>query len=173
MRILEGEGLIEYSATHRPRVASPSMEVIANNLDIIGSLEALAGELPCERATAAVIEPIRGLRRNMEVGSSTVPLLKFFRWYMELHALVVAASQGSPLIGTHRQRNAGLWRALYFSSRMQPRRASTRLQQVEILSALAARNATATNHALRSHLKTPVDTPALARRESNPSEAAE
>ena len=99
MQILEGKGLIEYSATRRPRVANPSMEVIATNLDIIGSLEALAGELPCERATAAVIEPIRGLRRNMEVGSITVPLLKFFRWYMELHALVVAASQDSPLIG--------------------------------------------------------------------------
>lgn len=77
-RILEGEGLIEYSATRRPHVANPSMEVIANNLDVIGALQALAGELPCERATAAVIEPIRGLRRNMEVGSSAVPVLNLF-----------------------------------------------------------------------------------------------
>ena len=173
LRILEGEGLIEYSATRRPRVANPSMEVIANNLDVICSLEALAGELARERATAAEIEPIRGLCRNMEVGSSTVPALKFFSWDMEFHALVVTASRNPPLIGTHRQYNARLWPAQFISSRMQPRRASTLQQHAEILSAVAARNATATNHALRSHLKTAVDNSALARRESKPSEAAE
>ena len=170
LRILEGEGLIEYSATRRPHVADPSLDEITNNLDVIGALEALAGELACERATAGDIERIQDLCRKMEVGSDTLPALEFFGWDMEFHKRIVEASRNLPLIETHRQYNARVWRARFISSRMRTRRRGTLQQHAEIVSALAARDAAAMGLALRSHMKTAVDNIALARQQSEPSE---
>ena len=45
IRLLEREGLIEYSASRRPRVANPSIDEIADYLRVQGALEGLAGEL--------------------------------------------------------------------------------------------------------------------------------
>jgi len=44
MRMLESEGLIEYSRTRRPYIANPTFSVIRENLQVLGTLEALAGE---------------------------------------------------------------------------------------------------------------------------------
>ena len=172
LRILESEGLIEYSATRRPHVANPSMEEIADNLLVIGALEALAGELACENASAAEIGRIEGLCRQMEVGSDTVSALEFFGWDMEFHTLIVETSRNPPLIATHRQYNARLWRARFISSRMRHRRATTLQQHAEILSALATRNAPATSRALRAHMKAAVHNIALPRQESENSGAS-
>ena len=43
LTILEQDGLIEYSVTRRPQVANPPFEEIAQNLVVMGALEALAG----------------------------------------------------------------------------------------------------------------------------------
>ena len=164
LRILEREGLIEYSATRRPRVANPSLEEIADNLDILGALEALAGELACERATSSEISRIEDLCWKMEEGSDSVPALEFFGWDMEFHAHIVKASRNDPLIETHGQYNARLWRARFISSRMETRRVNTLRQHADIASALSSRDPEATRQALRFHLRTAVDNIALSDR---------
>ena len=168
--ILESEGLIEYSATRRPHVADPSLDEIANNLDDIGALEALAGELACERAAAGEIERIRDLCQEMQIGSDTLPALEFFGWDMEFHKRIVKASRNPPLIETHHQYNARVWRARFISSRMRTRRRGTLQQHVDIVSALAARNAEGMGRALRCHMKTAVGNIALALQQSEPTE---
>ena len=47
MRLLETEGLIEYTTTRRPYVANPTFDDICEYLTVISCLEALAGELAC------------------------------------------------------------------------------------------------------------------------------
>ena len=171
LRILESEGLIEYSSTRRPHVANPSMEEIADNLLVIGALEALAGELVCEKASSAEIDRIAGLCKQMEAGTDTVSALEFFGWDMEFHTLIVETSRSPPLIATHRQYNARLWRARFISSRMRLRRANTLRQHEEIVTSLATRDASATSRALRAHMKAAVHNIALALQESGYSEA--
>ena len=58
MRMLESEGLIEYSRTRRPFIANPSLSVIRQNLQVLGALEALAGELACSEASNEALEEI-------------------------------------------------------------------------------------------------------------------
>jgi len=55
MHLLAIEGLVEYSATRRPRVANPSIEELTQNLAVLGALEALAGQEACAHATDAEI----------------------------------------------------------------------------------------------------------------------
>ncbi len=157
LRILEGEGLIEYSPTRRPHVADPSIEEISENLAVLGALEGLAGELACRRATAPEVARVERLASKMEAGSDRVEPLAFFGWDMEFHRTVVEASRNRSLIRTHRQYNARLWRARFISSRMRTRRSRTLRQHREIAAALQARDCAAASQALRQHMTSAID----------------
>jgi DNA-binding GntR family transcriptional regulator len=156
MRILEREGLIEYSETRRPRVADPSLDELADNLGVLGALEAYAGKLATLRASDAEIERVAGLARTMRETSDTAPPLEFFRCDMDFHTTIVTAARNAPLLDTHRQYNARLWRARFISSRMRPSRDNTLAQHDAIVAALRARDADAAATAMETHLKTTV-----------------
>ncbi len=163
LRILETEGLIEFSPSRRPRVANPSLAQISDNLLVLAALEGLAGELACKMATEDDISSAAGLCERMQENSDTAPPLEFFRWDMEFHARIVSASCNTPLIATHRQYNARSWRARFISSRMRTGRDNTLKQHSDIVAALSARDPEATHRAMRAHLETAIENIARAR----------
>ena len=167
LRILEDEGLIQYSQSRRPSVANPTFEQISDNLAVLAALEALAGELACQRAEDNEIATAVALCEKMRVNSENAPPLEFFRWDMDFHARIVAASWNTPLIETHRQYNARLWRARFISSRLRRGRSATLRQHDDIATALQARNTAQTGQALRTHLETAVANIARVQSESN------
>ncbi len=61
-----------------------------------------------------------------------------------------------PLIETHRQYNARLWRARFLSSQQVDRRGNTLAQHAQIITALSERDANATRRALREHLQSTI-----------------
>jgi DNA-binding GntR family transcriptional regulator len=156
LAILEQDGLVEYSVTRRPRVADPSLEEISQNLMVMGTLEALAGELACADATDADIRQIVALQHAMEAGSTSLEPLAFFRTDMMMHEAIVRASGNMPLIDTHRQYNARLWRARFMSSQRSAGRDQTLAEHAAITEALLRRDAKATAAALRAHLASAV-----------------
>ncbi len=156
LRTLEVEGLIEYSPSRRPRVANPSLAELSDNLTVLAALEGLAGELACKKATEEEIRLTGELCRRMRENSDTAPPLEFFRWDMAFHIQIVSASRNSPLIETHRQYNARLWRARFISSRMRTGRENTLRQHDDIVAAFGARDPGATRRAMRSHLRTAI-----------------
>lgn len=157
LRLLEIEGLVEYSASRRPRVADPSLEELTQYITVLGALEALAGETACTEATDAEIGSIVALGQEMADSSGDLEPLDFFRLDMRFHELIVEASRNLPLRDTHRQYNARLWRARFLSSQRVTRRENTLGQHDQISQALAARDPKATAQALRDHLKSTID----------------
>lgn len=156
IRLLEREGLIEYSASRRPRVANPTIEEITDYLRVQGALEALAGELACANAPDKELEYISELNQEMlEMFGNEDPLVSFER-DMAVHSAIVAASHNAPLVKTHATYNARLWRARFVSSQRQKSRNSTRREHQEIIDALLSRNSKKTAQALKSHLTTAV-----------------
>ncbi|MXX90573.1 MAG: GntR family transcriptional regulator [Boseongicola sp. SB0677_bin_26] len=153
LRILENEGLIVYGPTRRPRVADPSLEELAQNLAVLGALEALAGELACKNATDAEIAEAAGLEERMRLADERTESLQFFRWDMEFHQTIVRAARNAPLLESHRTYNARLWRARFISSKMRTARDRTLGQHNDILSALQARDAPACASHMRLHLE--------------------
>lgn len=156
LRLLEIEGLVEFSATRRARVAEPSIEELEQYLTVLGALEGLCGELACAQATTEEISQINELNEKMQAGSNVMEPLDFFRTDMAFHRTIVEASRNAPLLETHRQYNARLWRARFISSRRQPDRAGTLAQHDEIARAITNREACASSDALRDHLKSTV-----------------
>ena len=153
LRILENEGLIAYGPTRRPRVADPSLEDLAQNLAVLGALEALAGELACQHATDAEILAAADLEKRMRLADETTESLDFFRWDMEFHKTIVRAARNAPLLDSHNRYNARLWRARFISSKTKMARDNTLGQHEDILSALQLRDGPACGQHMRRHLE--------------------
>ncbi len=153
LRILENEGLIVYGPTRRPHVADPSMEELAQNLAVLGALEALAGNLACAQATDAEIARVGELEARMRTASADTDPLEFFRWDMDFHRTIINASRNAPLIETHRAYNARLWRARFISSKTRTARDVTLGQHEDILAALQARKPKDCARHLQRHLE--------------------
>lgn len=152
LALLEQDGLVEYTITRRPRVANPSVHEIAQNLVVMGALEALGGELACKHAKDSDIKQIVALDAKMQDGSTTLEPLDFFRTDMEMHESIVRSSGNYALIETHRRYNARLWRARFISSRRSEGRDQTLSEHTAIITALTARDADKTATAMRVHL---------------------
>ncbi|WP_114283752.1 GntR family transcriptional regulator [Candidatus Halocynthiibacter alkanivorans] len=167
LRLLEVEGLVEYSSTRRPRVADPSFEELVQFIKVLGALEALGGELACAEASDAEIQKILKLNARMANGLKTKDPLEFFRLDMLFHTSIIEASRNLPLIETHRQYNARLWRARFVSSRRATRRERTLQEHDDISVALQARDGVAAGIAMRSHLNTAIKNIALAQAEDS------
>ncbi len=170
LRILENEGLIVYGPTRRPRVADPSLEELAQNLAVLGALEALAGELACKHATDAEIAEAADLEERMRLADDNTEPLKFFRWDMDFHKTVVRAARNAPLLESHRTYNARLWRARFISSKTRMARDRTLGQHEDILAALQARDGKACAKQMRRHLEVAITNIAAAQEKSGAEE---
>lgn len=163
LRILENEGLVVYGPTRRPRVADPTLEELAQNLAVLGVLEALAGELACANATDEEIARVTELCNRMSNAPIGTDPLEFFKWDMEFHKTIIRAARNAPLLESHNLFNARLWRARFISSKLRTGRNSTLGQHEDIVDALQRRDATATAGHLRRHLETAVSNIAKAK----------
>ena len=92
MRLLETEGLIEYTSTRRPYVANPTFDDICQYLAVIGALEALGGELACQVASDMDLDKISALNDKMQQTSDTEAALSFFELDMQFHSSIVQAT---------------------------------------------------------------------------------
>ena len=156
LRILENEGLIVYGPTRRPRVADPSIDELAQNLAVLGALEALSGELACENATNDEIAMAAQLEENMRLADEDTDALEFFGWDMDFHKTIAEAARNAPLLKTHRTYNARLWRARFISSNSRTARDRTLMQHGNILSALRERDGKACARHMRDHLESAI-----------------
>ncbi|MEM8569666.1 MAG: GntR family transcriptional regulator [Pseudomonadota bacterium] len=154
LRILEGEGLISYGPTRRPRVADPSLAEIHDWLRVQGALEALAGELTCQNATEAQLLRIEEINLAIKEARDTEGQLEAFRMDMRFHEAIVAASGNRALAETHATYNARLWRVRFLSSQRGISRETTRREHAQIVEALLSRDAAAARKALTNHLRT-------------------
>lgn len=165
IRQLELDGLVDYTETRRPSVADPSMDTLSQWLMIQGALEGLAGEQACVHATDAELDHIADLHRQMIELAEQEDRLKLFRLDMEFHGSIVAAAHNPPLVETHDQYNARLWRARFVSSQRRANRETQTRKHQDIVDALLARDARAAADALRSHLRNAIGNIAAARQE--------
>lgn len=154
LRILEAEGLIDYGVTRRPSVANPSLEEINDWLRVQGALEALAGEMACERASDAQLAEIERINASIKEARDSEGKLEAFRRDMAFHEAIVAASGNAALGETHATYNARLWRVRFLSSQREAGRDATKQEHLEIVEAMKSRDAIAARRALKKHLRT-------------------
>ncbi len=154
LRILEREGLIEYTSTRRSRVADPSIEELLQSMSVLSTLEALGGEIACSNATKKDLRKIKHLNQTMLDKSDVFSSIDFFKTDMAFHSSIILASRNRPLIETHQTYNAKLWRSRFLSSRRQRGRKTTLQQHQNITNALCKRDAVEISKAMRGHIDT-------------------
>lgn len=153
LRILSNEGLVEIRPARSPVVADPSAEDLSQLFSVMRVLEALAGELTCLAASDEQIAEFRQIHARLEKLDAGSDPIGFFRTDMEFHRSIVAASGNVPLIRTHRDYNARLWRARFLTSRVRTDRERILREHGEILAGIVARDTRWTSAVLDSHLR--------------------
>lgn len=152
LRILAAEGLVEMEANKRPRVCDPSLEQLLDLVDVLAVLERLAGETAAEKVTNEDLSRIEDLVVRLETFPDDGDALEYFRTDMRLHSTIVEASGNQPLLNTHDQYNAALFRARFMSSRWASRRPLMNEQHRSFLTLLRARDGAAVGGAMFAHL---------------------
>lgn len=153
LRVLASEGLVEMAPNLRPRVANPSLEQLLDLIDVLSSLERLACELVAERHTVEIIERLERQVHRMQSFPDNGDELQFFRLDMDFHKTIVESTCNQPLIRTHRQYNAAVFRARFMSTKWVARRPLMHEQHAAICGLLKERDGAAAGNLMKSHLQ--------------------
>ena len=154
LRILETEGLIKYGPTGRPQVANPSLEEVEQNFQVLSALEGLAGNLACKVATDDQIKDILALEKSMRsLPKKAYGTLDFYRLDMTFHTHIVEATGNEPLITSHSQYKARLWRMRALPAMRKERLETVLAEHNKIATALKKRDKRATSSAITKHIR--------------------
>ncbi len=152
IKILSAEGLVEVHPNRGAVVAAPSSKDIRELLQLLGVLEAFAGELACAHGTDAEMAELRALHFEMLAAYTRGDRLGYFHRNQAIHLGLVAMSRNSALIAHHRMINARVYRARYICNLKTERWESAINEHEQILEALEGRDAGALQTILRRHV---------------------
>ena len=152
MKVLAAEGLVILQPNRGATVSDPSPADIADTFKVIGALEALAGELACERVTEKDIAEIRVLHYQMALHQTRGELREYFKLNQRIHEKFVELSGNRVLIETHRQLGGRIRRQRFVANRSGGRWEQAMQEHEQMLEALAARDGKHLAEVLRLHL---------------------
>ncbi len=152
IKLLATEGLVELLPNRGAVVSGVDPERIAEALVVMGTLEALAGELACGHASDATIAAIRALHDEMLAMHAKGDLAGYFRYNQLIHMSIVEASRNPVLANTYRQLNANVKRARFMANLSRERWDAAVAEHEQIIRALERRDAPALRSLLADHL---------------------
>jgi DNA-binding GntR family transcriptional regulator len=153
LRLLASEGLIALIPNCGAVVTSPSAEEIADMLQVLGVLEAFAGERACALITQDEINEIKALQYEMLAAYARGDRLRYFKLNQSIHLAIVKAAHSETLLDMHGRLNARLYRVRYLSNLRNELWGSAIEEHSQILSTLEKRDAQGLSALLRKHLK--------------------
>jgi len=115
IKLLAAEGLLELLPNRGARVAALSDAEIDELLQVIGPLEATAGELACERITEAELAAIEKWQLDMVEAWKSRDYERYFARNREIHDAIVAAARNSALQKVYRSLSGRVQRARYLA----------------------------------------------------------
>lgn len=152
IKILSAEGLVEVQPHRGAVVANPSNEELRGLVELLGVLEAYAGELACRNRTQAELQELKALQYEMMAAYTRDDRLGYFRCNQAIHLGIIKASRNPALIQHHGVVNARLYRARYICNLRTRRWTSALREHEEILEALEARDEARIQRILRNHV---------------------
>ena len=151
-RRLASEGLVEL-LPHRGAIVAPIDEArVRDALDVMGALEAYAGEAACARATDAQINEIRALHYEMLADRAREDHQSYFARNQAIHFRIIDCAGNEVLSQTYRLLNDRVRRVRYQANVNRQRWDQAIAEHEEILSALVARDAARLKRQLANHL---------------------
>ena len=150
---LESEGLVDLIPNRGAVITQPTADEIADMLQVLGVLEAFAGEKACALITQEELGEIKALQYEMLAAFSRGDRLQYFKLNQGIHLAIVKAARSETLLSLHSRLNARLYRIRYQSNMGNEYWDSAVEEHNEILSALEKRDTGKLSKLLRQHLK--------------------
>jgi len=153
LKVLAAEGLVLLLPNRGSRAAMFTDRDMRDLFEVCQGLEALAGELACERISDAEIEGIAAAHVAMAQHYRNCDLIQYYRCNRAIHEAIIIAAGNPVLSGLYESVTARIRRARYVTP-MTPSRWAMAMQEHEaILNALRRRDGVALSHILRTHLR--------------------
>ncbi len=149
---LASEGLVALQPNRGASVTRLTLAAVRETFEVMGALEALAGQLACRNGTEAQLAEIRALHFEMLACHARGDLAGYFRCNQAIHLAIVAASGNATLAATYGTLNAHVRRARYLANLSRGRWDQAVAEHEEILAALAARDGARLQRLLSEHL---------------------
>jgi len=153
LKVLANEGLVLLLPNKGARVTRLTRRDIEDMFQVMGSLEALSGELACARISDAAVAEVRALHYEMLAHYARQELREYFRINEEIHRAILAAAD-NPVLSSMYAGLAGRIRRARFMANMSTERWDQAVREHEaILDALTKRDGKRLAELLREHLE--------------------
>ena len=158
LKVLASEGLLELLPRRGARVARLTAADLDEMFPVMGTLEALAGELACARITEAEMAEVRALHYQMVLHATRGELPEYFRLNQRIHEAIMAAARNPTLARLYRGLAGRVRRARYLANMSKARWDQAVAEHEAILAALEARDGAALGRVLEAHLRNKCET---------------
>ena len=153
LKVLAAEGLVLLLPNRGSRAARLTDKDVHDLFEVCQGLEALAGELACERVTEEQLQEIAEAHAAMVQHHRDGDLSQYYRRNRQIHEAIVTAACNPVLSGLYDSVTARIRRARYLTPMTPPRWATAIREHEAILNALQRRDALGLAHILRAHLR--------------------
>lgn len=152
LKVLASEGLITLRVNRGATVRILKLEELEEVFPVMGALEALAGEIACEKITEAELQEIRQLHEAMVVHWKKGELQPYFKLNRRIHEAIFDATSNETLKSLYRTLSGRLMSARYVANMTSERWAQAVEEHKQILKCLEERNGTRLSNVLKKHL---------------------
>lgn len=153
LKVLAVEGLVQLRPHRSATVSRLSREDLGHTFRVMEALEALAGELACERISDAQIKEIRALHECMVAHYLAHERPQYFRVNQVIHRKIVEAAGNPVLSEVYANLSGRILQARYMANYSAVRWKQAVAEHASILSALAARDGVELSRILKRHLR--------------------
>jgi DNA-binding GntR family transcriptional regulator len=158
LKVLAREGLVVLTPHRGAHVSMLTVADLEEAFPVIGALEALAGELACERATDGEISKISLLHLKMTTAYRTRDRQKYFRLNQQIHDALAEAARNPTLNQMRSTLNGRVSRARYYANISTARWDQAMKEHDAILAALKVRDGERLGRILKEHLAHKLET---------------
>jgi DNA-binding GntR family transcriptional regulator len=158
LKVLAREGLVVLTPHRGAHVTLLTMADLEEVFPVIGALEALAGELACERATDGEMSRISLLHLKMATAYKIRDREKYFHLNQQIHEALAQAARNPMLDQMRSTLDGRVSRARYFANISTSRWDQAMKEHEAILAALKARDGMLLGRLLKAHLAHKLET---------------
>jgi DNA-binding GntR family transcriptional regulator len=158
LKVLAAEGLVTLTPNRGATVSRLTLAELEDVFPVMGALEAVAGEIACERITDPELHRLKVLHATMVRHWRDGELQPYFRCNRQIHDLILEATRNPTLQATHRGIASRILGARYIAN-LTPDRWRRAVDEHEaMIEALEARDGPKLAAILKQHLMNKLDT---------------
>ena len=157
LKVLAVNGLVKLTPNRGASVAELTLEDIEEVFPVMACLEALSGELACQRIDDQALKVIPEMHEEMVGHYRDRNLPEYFRVNQAIHSYILDAACNKTLSATYESLSGRIVRARYMANMSADRWAHAVEEHEQIIAALHKRDGKGLARILRNHLMTKLD----------------